>query len=228
MFAAQMRWLKLAGYVPISFDRLLDARAGRAALPARAVIITFDDGFQDCVDYAVPILDQHGFTAMFYLVAGLAGARSEWLSARGLLYQLLDWPTARRLQAAGFTCASHTLTHPHLAALSPAACRAELSESRARLEHQLGRAIRDLAYPFGSFDARVRAIAAETGYRTACTTTIGRAHAEDDLLTLHRIPVNGHESLLDIVSRLYTSRTSGELRGDLKLRLPGERSATRW
>jgi peptidoglycan/xylan/chitin deacetylase (PgdA/CDA1 family) len=227
MFAAQMRWLKLAGYVPITFDRLLDGWASRAALPARAVIITFDDGFQDCVDYAVPILRQHSFTAMFYLVAGLAGARSEWLAARGLAYQLLDWPTARQLEATGFACGSHTLTHPHLAALGPAECRAELRDSRARLEHQLGHAIRDLAYPFGSFDADVRAIAAEAGYRTACTTTIGRSHAGDDLLALRRIPVNGTESLLDFVSRLYTTRTSGELRGDIKRRLRGERSATK-
>src|SRR5215212_10755611 len=83
MFAAQMRWLKLSGYVSITFERLLDGRAGRVRLPARAVIITFDDGFQDCVDYAVPILQRHRLTAMFYLVAGLAGARSEWLAARG-------------------------------------------------------------------------------------------------------------------------------------------------
>jgi peptidoglycan/xylan/chitin deacetylase (PgdA/CDA1 family) len=231
MFARQMRWLKLAGYVPITFDRLLDGRSGRARLPARAVIITFDDGFQDCVDYAVPILQQHRFTAMFYLVAGLAGERSQWLAARGLAFQLLDWPTARQLDVAGFACGSHTLTHPHLAALSTAECRAELRESRARLEEQLGHPIRDLAYPFGSFDTNVRAIAAEAGYRTACSTRIGRSGDDDDLLALHRIPVNGDESLLDFISRLYTARTWGQLRGDLaggiKRRLRRERSAAR-
>jgi peptidoglycan/xylan/chitin deacetylase (PgdA/CDA1 family) len=228
MFAAQMRWLRLARYVPIGFERLLDARAGRAPLPARSVIITFDDGFQDCVDYAVPILQQQRFTATFYLVAGLAGAQAEWLAARGLAFKLLDWPTARRIEAAGFACASHTMTHPHLAAIAPAKCRAELCESRARLEQQLGRAVHDLAYPFGSFDAGVRAIAAEAGYRTACSSQIGRSPSDDDLLALHRIPVNGDESLIDFISRLYTTRTSGELRGDIKRRLRRERSAARW
>jgi peptidoglycan/xylan/chitin deacetylase (PgdA/CDA1 family) len=232
MFAAQMRWLKLARYVPVSFARLLDARAGRAQLPARSVIITFDDGFQDCVDYAVPILQEHHFTATFYLVAGLAGARSEWLAARGLAFKLLDWPTARRIEAAGFTCASHTMTHPHLAAINPAERSIELRESRALLEQQLGRPVYDLAYPFGSFDADVRALAAEAGYRTACTTKIGRSRIDGDPLALDRIPVSGTESLIDFISRLYTTRTSGELRGDLagglKRRLRRERSATRW
>ena len=128
MFAAQMRWLRLARYVPITFEGLLDGRAGRTRLPARAVIITFDDGFQDCVDYAVPILQQHSFTATFYLVAGLVGAQSEWLAARGLAFKLLDWPTARRLRIDRIYLRSPTMTHPHLAAIGSANCRAELHE----------------------------------------------------------------------------------------------------
>jgi peptidoglycan/xylan/chitin deacetylase (PgdA/CDA1 family) len=124
------------------------------------------------------------------------------------------------------------MTHPHLAAIGSAACRVELRDSRALLEDRLGHAIRDLAYPFGSFDANVRQIVAETGYRTACSTQVGRSGDDDDLLALHRIPVNGDESLIDFISRLYTTRTSGELYGDLagglKRRLRRQRSATRW
>jgi peptidoglycan/xylan/chitin deacetylase (PgdA/CDA1 family) len=215
MFAAQMRYLAISGHRPISLDSLIAYRAGRLRLPAHPAIITFDDGFRDCVDYAVPILRRYGFTAVFYLVAGLVGRSSAWLAKRGLDLPLIDWPAARLLEAEGFSCASHTITHPHLSELPAHACRAELRDSRELLEDQLGHAVCDLAYPFGAVSPAVRAIAAETGYRSACSTQIGRSDLTEDALMLHRIPVNGDESLPDFICRLHTARSYGELRGDI-------------
>jgi peptidoglycan/xylan/chitin deacetylase (PgdA/CDA1 family) len=77
-FAAQMAWLAWAGYRAITLDAVLAARTGRDSLPRRPVVITFDDGFQDCWDYAVPVLRSRGFRATFFLVAGLIGGRSTW------------------------------------------------------------------------------------------------------------------------------------------------------
>jgi hypothetical protein len=68
-----------------------------------------------------------------------------------------------------------------------------------------------LAYPFGSFNDRVRAIVAETGYRSACSTQKGLSGPDDDRLALHRIPVKGQDSLLDFICRLHTTRTVKEL-----------------
>jgi peptidoglycan/xylan/chitin deacetylase (PgdA/CDA1 family) len=210
-FAAQIRWLAGAGYTPISLDALLAYRSGRGTLPLRPVIITFDDGFQDCADHAVPILKTHSFTAIFYLVAGLVGKTSRWLlSERGIEFPLLDWATARQLKAAGFHCGSHSMSHPRLADLSPALCREELLWSRQLLEDNLGHEVRHLAYPFGSFNESVRAIAAETGYRSACSVRIGLSTVDDDPLVLHRVPISGQDSLLDFICRLRTARSLRE------------------
>jgi peptidoglycan/xylan/chitin deacetylase (PgdA/CDA1 family) len=215
MFAAQMHWLALNGYVSITLDRLLAHRSGRGALPKRPVIITFDDGFQDCLEHAVPILQTHGFTAIFYLVAGLMGKTSEWLIAeRGVSFPLMDWTAARQLAAAGFQCGAHTLSHPRLADLGATACQVELCESRWLLEDRLGQEVRHLAYPFGSYDEQVRTLAIEAGYRSACSVRIGLSTPDDDLLALHRVPVIGQDSLLDFVCRLRTARIFTEaLRG---------------
>lgn len=222
-FAAQMRWLALAGYAAIDLDVLLAHRRGRGGLPRRPVVITFDDGFQDCVEYAVPILQARGFTAIFYLVAGLMGATSRWLIAeRGFELPLMDWTAAQRLEAQGFRCGAHTLSHPRLATLDADACRAELRESRALLEQRLGHEVRHLAYPFGSFDEPVRALAVETGYHSACSVRIGRSPADDDPMALQRVPVTGEDSLLDFICRLRTARTFREL-----LRGKAQRAAQR-
>ena len=215
MFAAQMRWLALNGYRSITPDMLIDSRNGRIALPKRPVIITFDDGFQDCADYAAPILQANGFTAMFYLVAGRMGKASDWLIAeRGVSLPLMDWPAARHLEAAGFQCGAHSLSHPRLADLDTQACRAELTQSRRMLEDGLGREVRHFAYPYGSYNGMVRALVSEAGYRSACSVRIGLSTSDDDLLSLHRVPVMGVDSLLDFICRIRSGQTFTEtLRG---------------
>ena len=204
-FSRQMRWLAAFGYRPIDLDTLVRARMDQGSLPRRPVVITFDDGLQGCADHALPVLRAHGFTAVFYLVAGLMGQTTQWMvSEVGLELSIMSWDAARALAAAGFQCGAHTVTHPRLAGLDPARCRAELADGRRRLEDELGRPVVHLAYPFGSYDAAAQSIAAEAGYVTACSTRAGLSRPDDELMALHRVTVYGHESLLDFACRLRT------------------------
>jgi peptidoglycan/xylan/chitin deacetylase (PgdA/CDA1 family) len=213
-FTRQMRWLAARGYQTIDMDTLARARLGRGSLPKHPVVITFDDGLQGCVDHAVPVLRAHDFTAVFYLVAGVMGETSHWMIPElGLDLPLMSWQAARTLVEEGFQCGAHTLTHPRLAGLDPARCRAELVDARRRLQDELGRPAVHLAYPFGSYDQAVQAIAAEAGYITACSTRAGLSVADDDLLALHRVTIYGHDSLLDFVSRLRTGTAIRERLG---------------
>lgn len=211
-FTRQMNWLAFASYTPITLGRLLDCRAGREQLPPRPVIITFDDGYQKSARYAVPILSARGFTAVFYIVAGLVGKSTEWLRIeRGLELPLMDWGEIRRLAGEGFEIGSHTLTHPRLTEIPEAECRRELGGARDLLEAELGREITHLAYPFGSFNSRVARLAAETGYRSAATVEIGFARGEMSPFGLARVPITGYDSLVDFVCRLRTGYRYGEL-----------------
>jgi peptidoglycan/xylan/chitin deacetylase (PgdA/CDA1 family) len=213
-FTRQMRWLAAFGYQTIDMDALVRARRGQGSLPRRPVVITFDDGFQGCADHAVPVLRAHNFTAVFYLVAGSMGETSRWLHPElGMELALMSWDTARTLVRNGFQCGAHTVTHPRLAGLDPSRCRAELSDARSRLELELGSPIVHLAYPYGSFDEAVRAMAAEAGYVTACSTRAGLSEADDDLLALHRVTIYGHDSLIDFACRLRSGTALRERLG---------------
>lgn len=224
-FTAHMAWLALAGYTPLTLDAVLDCRRGRRSLPVRPVVITFDDGFQECVELTAPVLRAKSFTAVFYLVAGLMGQTSRWLAEKGLDLPLMSWAMARQLVADGFQCGSHSLSHPHLADLSADDCYQELQGARVLLEDNLGAPVAHLAYPYGSFSPAVRGLAAEAGYQTACSVEIGLSPSDDDLLALHRVPITGHDSLIDFIVRLKTARTAREtVRGTL---LQPWRQATR-
>ena len=207
VFARQMRWLAAFNYRPVDMDALLRARLGLERLPHRAVVITFDDGLQSCVDHAVPVLRRHGFTAVFYLVAGLMGGRTSWLRQElNLELPIMSWDAARRLAAYGFQCGAHTMSHPRLAGLDAAQVRRELAEARQRLEDELDAPVLHLAYPYGSFDAAVRREAEDAGYITACSTRASLSGPEDDPLAMPRVPIYGGETLLDFAWRVRTAR----------------------
>jgi peptidoglycan/xylan/chitin deacetylase (PgdA/CDA1 family) len=200
-FAEQMRWVAAEGFVPIHLDDAFGH--ARRPLPAKPIVITFDDGFQDCFEHALPVLAAHAFTATFFVVAGLAGKRSEWLLAeRGVEYPLMQWDAVRTLVDAGFECGAHTMTHPRLAQLSPDEAYRELRDSRCAIEDHTGAPVRHVAYPFGSFSASVRAAAERSGYLTGCTVVPGIARTSDDPLALARIPVNGTDAPLAFTTQL--------------------------
>ncbi|HKP16807.1 MAG TPA: polysaccharide deacetylase family protein [Gemmatimonadaceae bacterium] len=213
----RLDWLRSKGYESVSMDDLVAARRGERALPARPVVITFDDGGRDCIEHAVPALAQRNYGATFYIVAGVVGGPMRWLNAEiGFELPAADWPALRAAEAAGMHCEAHSVTHPRLARVSADVCRDELTRGRAMLEEGLGHPVRHLAYPFGSHTAETITIAREAGYLTACTTEESLATAENELLALPRVPVLGTEGLGEFAHRVRTAQRVGPLRLELE------------
>jgi peptidoglycan/xylan/chitin deacetylase (PgdA/CDA1 family) len=207
-FARQMRWLSWRGYTTLTLDELLLCRSGQRTWPARPVVITIDDGYADAVRAALAVLPRFGFTAAVFLVTGAIGGRSRW--DPGVDLPIVDWGGVRELRDAGFTCGSHTVTHPRLAGISLASCASELRDARRQLEDGLGAAVHHFSYPYGSVNGAVRELAAEAGYISACSVSIGLSTDGDDPLMLQRVRVEGADTFADFVCRLRTARPLGE------------------
>ena len=208
-FGGHVRTLTKLGCQSISPDELWAARHLGHPLPRRPVVITFDDGFRDCLRHAAPVLHAAGLRATMYVVAGLLGGTSRWMAPEGLDLPLVTSNQARELEQAGIECQSHSLTHKRLAELESPEIARELSVSRRVLEDELGHEVRHLAYPHGSFDERVTAAAAEAGYLSAFSTRTGKALAHDDMLALPRVNVDGRERPINFLARLATGRHLG-------------------
>lgn len=195
MFAQHLDFLAGAGYQTLTMSELADLRrkaAGPARLPARTVVLTFDDGFADFYTEALPALRRHGFTATLYVITGYVGGRSEWLAADGEGDRpILSWSQLREIAASGIECAAHSDTHPQLDALPTGLLRRELSRPKRVLEDRLQHAVRTFAYPFGYYSRRVRHLVEEAGYRSACTVHDLVATARDDLFAVPRLTVDG-------------------------------------
>jgi peptidoglycan/xylan/chitin deacetylase (PgdA/CDA1 family) len=145
-----------------------------SALATLRLGVTFDDGFVNNLTLGLPVLQRHGISAINYLVADRFGKTNDWDLVHGEPQQpLMDVAQVRDWLAAGQRIGAHTLTHPHLTRLSEADARREIFDSKRKLEDTFGVAIDDFCYPYGDFNARVRELVIEAGYRTAVSTVAG-------------------------------------------------------
>lgn len=170
LFVRQMKDLKAAGF---STPRYEEAATG-GANPQRHVFLTFDDGFLDVFEYALPVLQAHGFRAILFLVSDLIGKTNEWQQRAGdIVEPLMDEAQVREWIAAGQEIGAHTCTHPRLAQLKTDQAREEITASGKKLEDLFGVRIEHFSYPYGSWNEPVRDLVAEAGYRSACITKGG-------------------------------------------------------
>ena len=206
-FREQMKILKMLGYETITFDQLLDCREGKAKLPRKPIIITFDDAIEDAINNSVPILENFGFKAIYYVTTGYVGARDWMMPEVNLAFQIADWPKIKSLDSLGFEVGSHSVTHPHLNEVPADECLREMMGARQTLEDILGHEIRHMAYPHGAFNKSVRDLAHESGYYTATTCEPTFAKLSDDFLSLPRFNIGMEDTLLDFISKLYIAKS---------------------
>jgi peptidoglycan/xylan/chitin deacetylase (PgdA/CDA1 family) len=202
-FQRQMRWLKWRGYAVISLSTLIAHRAAGTLPPARAVVITFDDGFADNHRHALPVLREHGFPATVFVVSGGIGATASWPGDAALLGRsLLSASQLQEMRAAGIEIGAHTRTHPSLTSLGPGAQHAEVAGSRAELTDRFGD-INAFAYPFGDHDAATAERVASAGFAAACCSKSGINDPATPSFALRRLEVRGHDSLLTFAVMLW-------------------------
>ena len=207
-FAAQMAMLKRCGYSVIGLDAAVAGLRGEATLPARPVVLTFDDGYVDFLECAAPILKAHGYPATVYAVAGLLGQASSWVEPEGLRpAPLMNAAQLRQVHEMGFTVGSHTVSHPRLAQVDNRRVAEELTISKRMLEDVLGSRVDHLCYPYGSHDIRAVHAAADAGYVTGSTCVRAIATPADDLLTLPRKPVSQGNTAFGVLWKLIAKNT---------------------
>jgi peptidoglycan/xylan/chitin deacetylase (PgdA/CDA1 family) len=177
-FDEQLAQLRDLGYEVVDLDAVLDHYVDGTPLPNRAVLITFDDGYRDTLENALPVLEKHGYKAVIFVpVAYMEDAmplpHESLLVERGVRNPTLDWGLMRELDAAGVRVESHGIAHRPLAEVSLDEAVREIAVSKLTLEEQLGRPVRAYAYVKGS-EAHFRpvheSILKQAGYEIAFTS----------------------------------------------------------
>ena len=193
-FARQMEWLKMLGYTGLSMSDLQPYLLGEKC--GKVVGITFDDGYQNNLVHALPVLQKQGFSSTCYVVSGLLGKTNVWDESAGIAQTpLMSESEIRQWKAAGQEIGSHTHQHIDLIAADDQTCRAEMGLGKTELEVLTDQPVNHFCYPYGRYELKHKAIAGELGFVTATTTARSRCHAQMDLLQLPRVPVLRSTSL---------------------------------
>jgi len=183
LFANQMAELSGAGFVTREFGR----GESRASDAKRRIVLTFDDGFRDVFENALPVLNQHKFSGIQFLVSDLIGKTNEWQQGAGYVSEpLMNEAQVRDWLSAGQKIGSHTRTHPWLTRMSADEARKEICGSKKSLEDRFGVPVDHFCYPYGDWNETVRDLVIEAGYKTACTTVSGINAPENSTFELKR------------------------------------------
>jgi peptidoglycan/xylan/chitin deacetylase (PgdA/CDA1 family) len=197
VFAEQMALLGELGYAPVSLEQVRDHYLSGAGLPEGATLITFDDGYRDNLEHALPILQRHGFPAVIFVPIGfLDGDRplphEEALRALGIRNETVDWDELAALDAGGIRVESHGIGHRPVSELEPAEAAREIALSKLRLEERLGRPVDAYAFVKGSLaDYRPEhvSLVQQAGYSLAFTSVSGANGPATDRYRLRRYNV---------------------------------------
>ena len=206
-FARQMAALNALGYQGKSMGDLLPYLKGEKN--GKVFGITFDDGYENNLRCALPVLKRYGFTSTCYIVANQVGKTNDWDKERGVIQVPLM--TTAELQTwvdAGQEVGSHTLNHVNLASLSEPEQSIEISQSKTQLEALVAQknGVQHFCYPYGGLNKSAVQSVKAAGYLTATTTVRGRAVAgqSDDLL-LPRVLVSRTTTWMQLLLKCLSS-----------------------
>jgi len=167
-FRAQVAWLLAHGYTTVLFSDLAKAHKKHKELPSKAVLITFDDGYENNYTYAYKILRELGAKGNIFVVFNTIGKANLWHNPGTEPWvNMASMEMLKEMQESGvIEFGSHTMNHPNLEKLPFEDAAWELAESKKQLEAALGREMCAFAYPYGAgaYAPAVRELALKTGY----------------------------------------------------------------
>jgi Polysaccharide deacetylase len=178
-FSAEMQWLHQQGYQAVTLDEVMSAWFHGGRLPAKPIVITFDNGYIPQATFAPSVMSQYGWP-------GVLNEITE--------NHLATWRLAH-LVSIGWEIDSHSLTHPDLTTAPPAQLRSEVVDSRRFLQSSLHIPVNSFCYPSNRYNAAVVAAVKAAGYTNALTENAGFATRADPFV-LDRFEIEGGVSQL--------------------------------
>jgi peptidoglycan/xylan/chitin deacetylase (PgdA/CDA1 family) len=200
-FAQQMQELACRGFTVVDLAAVthaLEAGADRD----RLIGLSFDDGYQDVADHALPVLRDLGFRATVFISTAVTDglASFTWYERQP---PLMSWETISKLDAQGtLRFEAHTMTHPNLLQLTNDELRREIVGSKHDLEQRLGRSVAGFCYPAGLFGDRERREVEAAGFAWAASCEPGVNTPSTDRLALRRRQIDRHDTLLDFRAKV--------------------------
>jgi len=191
-FEQHLELIREKGLTPISMDQLVTHLRTGSALPAKPILLTFDDGYAGHYTYVYPLLKKFNYPGVFSIYTAKVGKKMGRSS--------LNWEQLREMAKDPLiTIASHSVNHKVMPDLTPAENEFELTESKRILEAELGIPIRYFTYPEGKYTPEIATAAQAAGYLGALTMSNTHEKLAGESNTLLEIERIGQSRLAEMV-----------------------------
>ena len=201
-FAAQLDYLQSEGYTTITLQDFMRVVHGKATLPNKPIVLTFDDGYEDNFSEMFPILKAHDMKAVLYVITNQIGQKN---------YLKLD--ELKVMQKYGIEIGSHTADHLDLTALDKNTQRRQIKESKIFLEWSGLETIYSFSYPNGAFNSDLVEILKEENYLTAVTGEAGLNTLKTNPYELYRVNIRKPRfGLTEFKFRLFKAEFFAKIR----------------
>ncbi len=200
-FREQMELLSGEGFRVTDIVEIADL-LDEGDTPARTVGLSFDDGFLDVAESALPVLEALGFRATVFVSTGITdgSATFAWYDRQP---PLIGWNDIAALDRGGtLRFEAHTVTHPNLLAVDDETSRREIADSKSSLEARLGRPVEAFCYPAGLFGERERQFVIDAGFRLGASCEPGINLPGTDRFALRRRQIDSRDRLLDFRAKV--------------------------
>lgn len=211
-FSNQMTWLRDMGYTTLSLYQLEGYLRNNMNLPARAVVITFDDGLKSVSRYAYPVLKQYGMKATAFIISSRIKRHPQKWDPRSLQFMSVSELNGIR-DVFDFQSHTHFLhrvdgyRRPVLLRRSYHNILFDFERSRRALA-QFNPHVLYLSYPFGGYNAKAVKAAGAAGFHMAVTTVKGKVKPGDNPFLLKRLYILRTDSL-ETMARLIGNQPQG-------------------
>lgn len=193
------------GYTPVGLHELRTAPESE-----RLVGLTFDDGYRDFYDHALPILQKYAARASLFVPSGYLNGTARWLASDGEGERpIIDWAQLRAIADAGCVeIGAHTHSHTSLDSEDAVRVRVEVTLPRLILEQGLQRPITTIAYPFGYYNRTAIRLARSAGYEFGCGVGERTSARTDPPLALPRWSVYPTMTATDVLGLVRRPATA--------------------
>lgn len=189
-FEKQMRFLKDHRYRVVPLSHVVDLLKAKKPIPAKTVVLTFDDGYENNYSAVFPVLKKYGFPATIFVITDYVGKEKEMYNHT---WRFMTKEMLREMSDSGLvSIGSHTTDHVFLPDIKDAdALQERVAGSKIILEDIVGRPVDLFCYPVGGYDGNVQQAVRRAGYKAAVTTLPKKkGFAHRDIYALKRIKVN--------------------------------------
>jgi len=201
-FRRQMEILASGRYRVMSLAEILSADNSPGTSPA--VVITFDDGYQDFYNIVFPILRERSIPAAIFVVPDFIDGKINLPRYRNLKGAAgsVSWEMLREMKEDGITVGAHSVTHRELIGLDCCEMEREINGSADIIEKQLGQRPEWFSYPRGKYSPSLSRLVEAGGYKGAVTVRPGTNRVPCDYFTLRRTEISREDDLRDFKLKL--------------------------